>query len=193
MLEMSQVASNPIRFTVAEYERMSDAGIFDGRRVELIAGRIVKMPPQKNPHRWAISKINTLLVRAITDKEWLVIEGTLFLGGDSAPEPAFHLCDVPGGTPDEKLPRPILVIEVSDSTYKRDSGSKLRLYARAGIEDYWIVNLLERRVEVYRQPKNPTEKKAGWRYGSVQLLVPGQTVSMLKRPSVSFAVGQLLP
>src|SRR5580692_7299732 len=123
---MPSVTAKRIRFTVAEYLRMSEAGLFGSRRTELVAGRIIKMAPQLNRHRWAISKVNHALVRMVGTKDWLVVEGTLFLGDDNAPEPDFQLFDVPMGTPDEKLPLPILVVEISNKTYKRDSGSKLR-------------------------------------------------------------------
>jgi Uma2 family endonuclease len=190
---MSRIASNPIRFTVSEYFRMSEAGLFGDRKTELIKGKIKKMAPQMNPHRWAISKINRLLVQATTATDWLVVEGTLFVDDLNAPEPDFHLFDVPEGTPDDKLPLPILVIEVSHTTYRRDSGSKLRLYARAGIADYWIVNLRERRVEVCRNPENPTGNESDCRYASVTPLSVGQTVAMLKRPKSCFKVESMLP
>lgn len=190
---MSELAPSRIRFTRAEYERMADAGIFGGQRVELIAGRIKRITPQKHRHMWAMSKINRLLVNATTANDWLIVKGTLWLNDNSAPEPDFHLFDVPGGTPEEMLPLPILVIEVSHKTYRRDSGSKLRVYAAAGIEDYWIVHLRDRRVEVYRRPENPTGNPSDWRYASVTRLIPGQSVAMLKRPNVSFSVDALLP
>jgi Uma2 family endonuclease len=172
--------------------RMAEAGIFGSRKTELVRGRIKKMAAQNYPHRWAISKITDLLVAVKKPTDWLVIEGTLRLSDDSAPDPDFHLFDVPGGTPEEKLPLPILVIEVSDKTYLKDSVTKLRLYARAGIADYWIVNLPDQRVEVYRKPENLTGKESGWRYASVKHLHAGESVAMLKRPKVKFAVERML-
>jgi Uma2 family endonuclease len=190
---MSQVALKPVRFTVSEYLRMAEAGIFGDRRTELIAGRIKKMAPQLDRHMWSIAKINRLLIQATTPKDMLIVEGTLYLDDQNAPEPDFHLFDVPIGTPREKLPLPILVIEVSDTTYRRDRGRKLCLYARCGIADYWIVNLKQNRVEVYRKPVNPTGKESDWRYASVSHLAVGETVSMLKRPRVRFQVEAMLP
>jgi Uma2 family endonuclease len=190
---MSQVASNPIRFTVSEYLRMSEAGLFGDRKTELIKGKIKKMAPQMNPHRWAISKISRLLVQDTTPKDWLVIRGTLFVDDLNAPQPDFQLFDVPEGTPDEKLPPPILVIEVSHTTYRRDSGTKLRLYAGGGIPDYWIVNLRDRRVEVYRDPQNPTGNESDCRYATVTHFGIGQTVAVLKRPKTRFKVEAMLP
>jgi Uma2 family endonuclease len=189
---MSQVAPISIRFTVGEYLRMSSAGIFGSRRTEFVDGRIKKMAPQDDRHMWSVSKITRLLVHATTSKDTLIVQGTLYLDEHNAPEPDFHLFDVPIGTPREKLPLPILVLEVSDTTYRRDSQSKLRLYARCGIADYWIVNLRDNRVEVYREPGNPTGKDSGWRYASVSHLSAGETVAMLKRPKVRFQAESLL-
>lgn len=190
---MSSVAPRRIRFTVKEYLRMDRAGIFGDRKVELIEGRVRKMNAQANPHRWAISKINRLLVNNTSSKDWLVVEGTFFVDEFNAPEPDFHLFDVPEGTPDKNLPLPILVIEVSNRTYKRDSGSKLRVYARAGIPDYWIVNLPKRRVEVYRQPQIVPGPEADWQYASVTHVSAGQSLSVLKRPTMQFDASALLP
>jgi Uma2 family endonuclease len=190
---MGSATAPGIRFTVAEYLRMSDAGVFGSRRTELIAGRIIKMAPQLDPHMWAISRIGRLLFAATSRKDWLIIEGTLYLSKDSAPEPDFSLYNVPEGTPQKKRPLPILVVEVSNKTYNRDSRAKLRIYAKAGIQDYWIVNLRDRRIEVYRKPENPIGTEKGWRYASVTHLLPGQKVAMLARPSVSFPVRELLP
>jgi Uma2 family endonuclease len=190
---VSQIAPNPVRFTVTEYLRMSQAGIFGDRRTELVAGKIKKMAPQQDRHMWTVSKIARLLMHPTTPNDTLITKGTLYLDKHNAPEPDFHLFDVPVGTPRKKLPLPILVIEVSDTTYRRDSVKKLRLYARAGIPDYWIVHLPENRVEVHRKPANPTGKESDWRYTSVTHLAIGQTVAMLKRPKIRFGVEEMLP
>lgn len=173
---------------------MAEAGLFGNRRVELIEGEVIQMAAQATPHRAAITKISRMLLSAFDPaKEWVVIQGTLVLPPRSAPDPDFHVFAAPVGTPDDGLPRPLLAIEVSDTTYRRDSGSKLRLYARAGIEDYWIVNLPQRRVEVYRQPENPTGVRSGWRYAEVRFVGPGQEVRPLKRPDLTFATDAMLP
>jgi len=190
---MARVASHRVRFTVDEYLRMSEAGILGSRRTELIAGRIIKLAPQLHLHMWAISKITRVLMQAITAQDWLIVEGTFYIDDDSAPEPDFHLFDVPEGTPKDRLPLPMLVIEVSHTTYRRDSGSNLRMYARAGIADYWIVNLPERRVEVYRDPVNATGKRSDWKFASIERRTLGENVSMLKRPGVIIPVSAMLP
>jgi Uma2 family endonuclease len=101
--------------------------------------------------------------------------------------------DVPEGTPEQRIPLPMLVIEVSDTTYLKDSGPKLRMYARAGIQDYWILNLPEARLEVYRRPEKLPSAAARWRYGQTNVLGRGGKVSPLTRPDLSFLVDDLLP
>jgi Uma2 family endonuclease len=171
---------------------MDAAGLFGGRRVELVEGEVLAMAAQATPHRASITKISQLLLNAFTARDWVVIQGTLLLPPSGAPDPDFHVFDVPIGTPDDRLPVPILVIEVSDSTYARDSGPKLRMYARAGIADYWIVNLNLQRVEVYRRPENPTGKRLGWRYADRQVFEPGEIVSPLGRPALRLDVRGML-
>jgi Uma2 family endonuclease len=182
-----------VRWTVDHYFRMSELGFFQDRRVELLNGEIIQVPAQATAHRAAITKISSLLLDAFGDSAWVVIQGTLKISKWSAPDPDFHILDAPIGTPDDQLPRPFLVIEVSDTTYRRDSGRKLRTYASAGIPEYWIVNLPRRQVEVYRNPRNVTGKWAGWQYATRTLLGPGERVSPTNRPDVEFPVDQMLP
>lgn len=190
---MRTAVAKPVRWTVKDYFRMAKARVFRGRRVELINGEVVEMAAQGHAHRVCISKITGLLVPAFMPANWVVFQGTLTLSRFNAPDPDFHVFDVPVATPDDQLPLPLLVIEVSDSTYRDDSGVKLRLYARSGMADYWIVNIPQDRVEVYRRPENPTGRRNGWRYADVTHYGRGQQVSPLQRPQVSFSVDAMLP
>ena len=190
---MKLAPAKRIRWTVKDYFRMSDAGLFDDRRVELIEGDIVKMAAQGCPHQLSITRISRLLLAAFTSSDWVVIQGTLVLPPYGAPDPDFHVFDVPEGTPAHRLPIPLLVIEVSDTTYLKDSGSKLRMYARAGVPEYWIVNQPQDRVEVYRQPHNPTGKRVDWRYADVRQYARGDDISPLRRHRLSFPVDKMLP
>lgn len=189
---MKLASGKRVRWNTDDYLRMDAAGLFNGRRVELIEGEVIAMAAQATPHRAAVTKISKLLLDGFTSGDWVVIQGTLLLPPYGAPDPDFHVFDVPVGTSDDQLPVPLLVIEVSDTSYARDSGPKLRMYARANIADYWIVNLDLRRVEVYRRPGNPTGKRLGWRYADTQVITPGQSISPLGRPALSLAVDQML-
>jgi Uma2 family endonuclease len=193
---MTLATSSNTRFTFAEYQKMADAGVFDlsDDRVELMNGRIYHVAPQRDPHMFAVAKGTELLLRVRKANELVLIQGTLRLDRFSAPDPDLQWFDVPFGTPEHKRPLPMLLIEVSHTTYRRDSGVKLRLYARHGILDYWIVNIPQQRVEVYRTPINPTpESASAWRYDSVHHFTQGQSIALLQRPSVSIMVDDLLP
>jgi len=189
------IATSPrIRFTVNEYFRMSDAGVFDGKRVELIEGRIVRGHAQAHPHRWSVSKTTWAFRRRFPAKQfWVVVQGTLPLGRYGAPDPDIHVFDVPEGTVEEQLPKPFVVIEISDKSYRKDSGIKVRQYASSGIQDYWIVNLRQKRIEVYRKPENRSGKRKDWRYAEVQMFKPGQKVKLLAYPKIAIAVNELIP
>lgn len=124
------------------------------------------------------------------NRETAAVDGQGLLPAD----PDFHVFDVPTGTPDEQLPLPFIVIEISDDTYATDVGLKQRIYARAGIADYWIVNIPQRRIEVYRRPVNATpRRRSGWRYADVTHFKPGDTLHPLVRADIAIAVDSLLP
>lgn len=187
--------AKPVRWTVADYFRMAEAGLFESRRVELLNGEVIEAPAQAHAHRLSVSRLSRLLIAAFEPSAyWVVSQGTLVLSRRNAPDPDFHVFDVPEGTPDERLPTPRLVVEISDTTYRKDAGAKLRAYARAGIGDYWIVNLAARRLEVYRRPENaPAGGRARWRYAEVSHHGPAADVRPLMRAEAVFAVDAMLP
>ena len=178
-------------FTVDEYLRLDRAGVFGDRRVELVRGRIYEMPAQGVPHVESISRTNVVLVRHFGDmtKYWLCVQGTLRLSKYDAPEPDFFVFDAPVGTPEIELPTPMLIVEVSRSTLRKDRGPKLQSYAEYGVPEYWIVNLDEQQVEVYR---SPIEKGVGWRYADRRDFKRGEMIAMLKRPEIAIAVEEIL-
>ena len=87
----------------------------------------------------------------------------------------------------------MLVVEVADTSLAKDRLRKGGLYARAGIADYWIVNLVDCVVEVYRQPQRAASRRYGWKYGSVRLLKRHAGVSPLAAPRARIRVADLLP
>jgi Uma2 family endonuclease len=193
---MTRIRTLPhIRFNVDEYFRMSEAEVFGERRVELLNGQIIEMHRQTRAHIASVSRITMILARYFDDfaRYWPIFRGTLIIRPWDAPDPDFHVFDVRIGTPDGQLPLPFVVIEVADKSYRRDAGIKLRRYASAGIKDYWIVNIPEKRVEVYRYPENPTGRKRDWRYKTVRHFSINAKVKMLAYPKVELAVRDMLP
>lgn len=152
------VPTEPIwRFSVAQYHQMIDLGILtDDDPVELLEGWIIQKMPKNPPHR-AATKLTRNALEAIVPSGWYVDAQEPITFDDSEPEPDVVI--VRGNTRDYLDRHPgsqnlALVVEISDSTLERDRTSKKRLYARAGISVYWIVNLPEQILEVYTEPTN---------------------------------------
>jgi Uma2 family endonuclease len=190
---MTRVSAPHVRFTVDEVERLVEADVLGPRRVELVNGRIYRMAPQATPHMAAISRTAIALGKHVPANEWLISQGTLRLDRYNAPDPDALWVACPIGTPVHLWPEPLLLIEVSDSTYRKDSGVKLRTYAFHGIKEYWIENLRADRVEVYRQPESPTGQLKDCRYASIEHFTRGASITLLARPDVTISVDDLLP
>ena len=182
------------RWTRAEYERLVDLGVFEREPIELIGGQLVVAEPQGAYHFSAIGAAADAL-RAGLPQGWLVrTQGPVSLDEDSEPEP--DLAVVPGRHADYRHAhpaRPALVVEVAESSLAFDRRDKGSLYARARIEDYWIVNLVDRVLEVYREPGPDPSAVYGWRYRSVTTLTPPATVALLAFASSQIRVADLLP
>jgi len=183
------------RWARDEYERMVEAGVFPpGDRVELIDGEIVAMTPQGSGHATAVGLIEEAL-RAVFQVGYHV-RGQRPLALDPTSEPEPDVAVVPGGLRDYRDAHPTaaaLVVEVADTTLAYDRDHKGSLYARAGIPEYWIVNLLDHTVEVSRDPAPVPEARYGWGYRTVRAYRPGDTIVPDAAPHRQVAVGDLLP
>ncbi|MGH7348721.1 MAG: Uma2 family endonuclease [Candidatus Rokuibacteriota bacterium] len=182
------------RWKRVEYDRLIEGGFFrPGDPVELLGGQLVVAEPQGSRHFAAVRAAEEAL-RAAFGRGWEVRgQGPLALDEESEPEP--DLAVVRGTFRDYQArhpSRPVLVIEVSESSLALDREHKGSLYARAGLADYWIVNLPERALEVYREPSSDPTATFGWRYGSVTVLGPGAAVSPLALPAGRIRIADLL-
>jgi Uma2 family endonuclease len=144
------------RFTVAQYHRMTELGILTANdRVELLHGWILCKMPRNPPHDAAVTRINRRLLPILSD-EWLLrVQCAITLRG-SEPEPDFAIVRGPESTYVRRKPGPrdvALLLEVADSTLLPDRHGKGATYAQARIPEYWILNLVESRLEVYTQPR----------------------------------------
>ncbi len=183
------------RWTRKEYDRLVEVGVLlEDEPIELIAGQLIVAEPKGSPHATAVS-LTADALRAAFGPGWVVREqDPVALDDESEPEP--DVVVVPGARRDyraEHPSRPALVVEVTESSLAFDRRDKGSLYARAGVEDYWIVNLQRRVLEVYRQPALASSARYGWKYRSVRLLKAGATVSPLVAPAATIAVADLLP
>jgi Uma2 family endonuclease len=168
----------------SEYDRMVELGLFQDERVELIRGVLVKMSPQLAPHASTIRKLTRLLMARLQGRFELSIQSPLALSDDSEPEPDIAI--VPPGNYDAEHPgTALLVIEVSDTTLRKDR-RKAAIYASAGIGEYWIVNLGARTVEVYTSPE-------GDRYAEARTLHEDDVLQPRAAGDVALAVAEILP
>jgi Uma2 family endonuclease len=182
------------RWTRLEYDRLVDLGVFDGEPLELIGGQLIVAEPHGTYHASIISAVD-YAVRAVLPPGWLVrIQLPVSLDDESEPEP--DLVVVPGRPADylQSHPeRPVLAVEVAESSLSFDRAHKGSLHARAGVRDYWLVNLVDRVLEVYRDPGPDPEAIYGWRYRSITVLAPPAVVVPLAFPSSQIVVAELLP
>ncbi len=194
---MATIAAPPStrRWTRVEYERLIELGVFlPGERLELLDGLLVLREPQGAPHATAIRRVLRALRRALGDAWQIDSQLPLALDADSEPEP--DVAVVPGdpGTYREAHPRhAVLIVEIAESSYRTDREYKAGLYARAGIADYWIVDLVHETLEVHREPEASGAAPFGWRYGRVETLRPPATVAPLVAPGAFIPIADLLP
>ena len=159
-------------------------GMFEDERVELLRGALVAMTPQKPPHASTVAALGKLFERSLGDRGVVRQHSPLALSEDSEPEPDIAL--VPLGDYSKEHPTTaFLVIEVADSSLRKDREVKAAVYAEAKIAEYWIVNLVDRVLEVYRGPKDG-------RYGSVTNLRAGADVSLVAFPDVMLPVNAIV-
>jgi Uma2 family endonuclease len=142
--------------TVQQYHKMIEVGILrKGDRVELLEGWLVKKVTQNPPHNSSVTRVNYCLAPLVPATWHLRIQAAITLG-DSEPEPDVLLVMASYDQFDDHHPGPDdvgLVVEIADTTLSQDQNVKTRIYARARLPVYWIVNLPARRVEVYTQPR----------------------------------------
>ncbi len=183
------------RFTRREYDRLIDIGLLrEDDPVELVEGRLLVAEPQRGPHARAIELAADALREAFGAGWRIRVQLPLALGAASEPEPDVAvvrgtLRDAPPGHPTTAA----LVLEIADSSLYLDRGLKARSYARAAIADYWIVNLVDRVVEVHREPARPGPARRRWGYAQVLTFAADGAVTPLAAPAASIHVADLLP
>jgi Uma2 family endonuclease len=183
------------KFSVARYQKMVETGILTADdRVELLENYVVLKMPRNPPHDSTVQRMLEKLFPRRPAGWGLRVQSAIALS-DSQPEPDFAL--VRGSAADDEKRHPGatdvgLVIEVAESSLLRDQRDKTRIYARGGIPCYWIVNLVDRRIEVYSQPSGPTAVPA---YGSFQVYQPGDAVPLVLDGNIVWTVpaADLLP
>ncbi|MGQ0507964.1 MAG: Uma2 family endonuclease [Myxococcaceae bacterium] len=176
-------AGKPWQLSVRTYHRMIEAGIFgEDDHLELIEGVLIEMTPQGPPHAGAVQRLTSLLVKGVGEEFAVRVQLPITLGDKSEPEPDFAV--VPASAdPTQSHPQTApLVIEVANTSVRFDRAVKAAVYAKANIPEYWILNVAERAIEVFRDPDPQTGRYLSLRTvkGSDQIqpkLLPGPVIT----------------
>jgi Uma2 family endonuclease len=167
-----------------EYERLVAEGLFGDERIELLGGVIVEMSPQDPRHAAVIQRLDAALGPLAHGRAALRVQLPFAASPDSLPEPDVAL--VPPGDYDDAHPdRALLIIEVANASLRKDRLLKAELYARAGVPEYWIVNLVDRRVEVHTGPGDGA-------YAQITFASPGDALTIAELGGAAIAVGDFL-
>ena len=192
---MASYETRTRRFTRVEYERLIELGIFQpGEEIELIGGQLMVAEPQGAAHYTAIMKTTQALVTAFGPGWYVRGQGPIGLDDDSEPEP--DVAVVPGEPDDYSRAhpsRPVLIVEVAEASLTADQQHKGSLYARAGLTDYWVLNLVNRVLEVYREPVPDGTAPFGWSYARRDVFDASGQITPLAAPGSRVRVSLLLP
>jgi len=183
------------RWTRDEYERLIDHGFLDeDDPVELLDGLLLVMEPQHSRHRTSVLLVARAMERAFGEGWFVQTQSPISLDDRSEPEP--DVCVVRGSPRDyvDAHPRrPALIVEVAQLGLRLARGRKATAYARARVADYWIVHLIDRVLEVHRQPVRPGPAQRHWGYAAIETLGADGTIAPLAAPSAGVRVADLLP
>src|SRR5215467_9981934 len=188
-------AEDPVvyRWSRRDYARLIDRGFLDeDDPIELLDGLLLVKEPQSSLHRTTVLLVAAALERAFGEGWFVQTRSPIILDARSEPEP--DVCVVRGSPRDYVAAhpsRPALIVEVAQSGLHLARGRKAAAYARAGIVDYWILNLVDRTLEVYREPGRSARRH--WGYGSIVVLESSALVSPLTVAAASIRVADLLP
>jgi Uma2 family endonuclease len=183
------------RWTRRQYARLIDHGVLDeDDPIELLDGLLLVKEPQSSRHRTAVVLVARALGRAFGDGWFVQVQSPIGLDDRSEPEPDLS---VVRGSPRDYTnahpTRPVLIVEVALSGLAVARGRKARAYARGGIADYWIVNLIERVVEIHRDPARPGPARRRWGYAAIETLDAEAMVTPLAAPGARIRIADLLP
>jgi Uma2 family endonuclease len=168
-----------------EYDKIVEAGMLQNERVELLFGSIAIMSPIGAPHSGTVQRLNEMLVVALAGRASVRIQSPFAASDSSEPEPDVAI--VPRGRYVDEHPKEAwLIIEVADTSLRIDREAKARLYAECGVGEYWVVNLVDRQVEVH------TDIVRG-AYSRTIPFRPGESIVPRRFSDLIIAVADVLP
>ncbi|MEO0769697.1 MAG: Uma2 family endonuclease [Cyanobacteria bacterium J06649_4] len=184
-----QAATTPqVKWTVEDYHRMIKAGILDERKAELLVGEICTMAPEGAPHAQRSGSLADELYDQLKKRALVRKAAPITLPNyDSEPEPDVAIVQGSWADYAERQPNAediLLLVEVSQSTLAKDTGLKRKLYAEAGISDYWVIDIKNSKLIVFRGSENGD-------YQSKTVLVEGN-ITPLAFPDITLSVSKVI-
>ena len=178
------------KWTVKEYHKLGEMGFFHPEeRVELLSGNIIKMSAKGTAHTSALGRTDRLLQNLFENLAWVRLQDPIALDANSEPEPDIAVVRIDPFDYATHHPTPsevYLIIEVADSSLTFDREIKAKAYARSGIADYWVLNVNDRQIHVFREPAENG-------YQSELILGENGSISPLHFPTVNIAIQAMLP
>lgn len=171
------------KWTIDDYHRMVEAGILNDRHVELLKGEIIEMSPEGEPHAYCSDEAGEYLAKLLGDRAKVRHAKPITLPDRSEPEPDLAIVERRGREYREHHPYAeniFWLIEYADSSLSKDLEYKAKIYAAAGIREYWVVNLQELEITVFRDPlKNHYRSEFSLKAGNIQpSAFPNVTISI---------------
>jgi Uma2 family endonuclease len=159
-------------FTVSDYHKMAEAGVFrPAERVELLGGEILPMSPVGGKHVWVVANLTTVFVQKLAPHYAFLVQSPIQLSDESEPEPDIAIVrkNQKGDIPDVPPARDVyMVIEVSDTTLVYDRDVKIRFYAQASIPEVWIIDVNKNTISQYLNPQaGAYTQDATWHSGDL--------------------------
>lgn len=191
MVTASDMASTRLKlFTVDEYHRMSDKGILlPDERTELLEGEIILMAAKNPPHSAITKRTSDYLADLLKGLADIRVQEPVRLNSHSEPEPDIAVVRIDDRSYFDRHPTPqdvFLLIEVADATLNYDRKKKAAAYARAGIVDYWVIDVRNEQVHTFREPASKT-------YQQVVVVSKNEDLCVLAFPPISIQVAQFFP
>jgi Uma2 family endonuclease len=189
-MQNTEVTFNLRIWTVEEYHRMAETGLLDeDERVELLEGKIIWMSAKGTAHSSANGRTGKLLQQLLGNQAWISIQNPITLNQRSEPEPDIAVVKIDPLDYADHHPTPnevYLIIEVADSSLKFDCETKSIAYAQAKIADYWVLDVVNRQLYVFREPNQEG-------YQNKIILGESEIISPLNFPNLQISIWEMLP
>ncbi len=186
--------SQPHRWTIAEYRELSKTGLFHDKKTMLLDGVLYVMTLPKPPHDEALNLTYEFLRAAFPTGHHVRNQQGFDIGTRNDPGP--DLVVVTGSIRDYHARTPttaVIVVEVSDTTLATDTTTKAELYATASVPEYWVIDVVNRQLHIFRDPQPLPAGLGAIAYRTHQTLGPTDTISPLAAPAATITVSDLLP